>query len=348
MKYLLPGLILGIAVTAVVVQTFLTDASPVRHEGPKGDQAGARTSVTALGRLEPKGTVLSIAAPSGNEGNRLEALYVAEGDAVEVGQLLGTMDTFQRRQAAVGEARRKLEVAEARLEQVKAGNKQGEIQAAQALFASAQHEAAVSERNRRRAELLKESKAISDAEVDRLRLAHEHALEALRRMEAQLAAVSEVREVDIRLAAADVEQTRASIEVAQAALQATEIRALSAGRVLRIHTHPGEQVSESGLLDLGRVDEMQAVAEVFEGDLPAIEPGQRATVQLDATGDCVDGVVAEIGNMVARKVVLTNDPVSDTDARVVEVRIDLKPSHFAWLWRMSNARVQVRIETAAP
>jgi HlyD family secretion protein len=47
---------------------------------------------------------------------------------------------------------------------------------------------------------------------------------------------------------------------------------------------------------------------------------------------------------VARKIVLTNDPVSDTDARVVEVRIDLEPESARRVERLSNARVEVFIE----
>ena len=38
---------------------------------------------------------------------------------------------------------------------------------------------------------------------------------------------------------------------------------------------------------------------------------------------------------------LTNDPVSDTDARVVEVRVDLDAAHLERVARLSNARVEI-------
>jgi hypothetical protein len=41
--------------------------------------------------------------------------------------------------------------------------------------------------------------------------------------------------------------------------------------------------------------------------------------------------------------VLTNDPVSDTDARVVEVRIDLNSDQIESVTRLSNARVEITI-----
>ena len=69
----------------------------------------------------------------------------------------------------------------------------------------------------------------------------------------------------------------------------------------------------------------------------------KATIRIDSSGHQIDGTVIEIGNLVSRKVVLTNDPVSDTDARVVEVRIDLNLDQIESVARLSNARVEVTI-----
>ncbi len=184
---------------------------------------------------------------------------------------------------------------------------------------------------------------MSDAEADEYRLAYERAVATLRQYKAQLAAVSEVRSVDVALAKADVQLAQSAVELAKANVDTTVIVAPCDGRILRIHTRPGEQISSDGLLDLGRVDQMQAVAEVFEGDIPHLKPGDFAVITIDTTGHVLQGHVHEIGHMVARKAVLTNDPVSDTDARVVEVRINLEPVRPGWLERMSNARVNVRI-----
>jgi HlyD family secretion protein len=89
---------------------------------------------------------------------------------------------------------------------------------------------------------------------------------------------------------------------------------------------------------------MQAVAEVFEGDVGLLSTGQGATVIVDGTRDELRGTIVELGSIVARKVVLTNDPVSDTDARVVEVRVQLEPSSSRRVERLSNARVEVTFD----
>jgi HlyD family secretion protein len=120
------------------------------------------------------------------------------------------------------------------------------------------------------------------------------------------------------------------------------------GRILKIHTHPGEKLNERGVLEMGDVLRMQAVAEVFEADVSLIQNGMKAEIRIDSSGYQIEGTVIEIGNLVSRKVVLTNDPVSDTDARVVEVRIDLNSDQIESVSRLANARVEVTILLEGP
>lgn len=87
-------------------------------------------AVTALGRLEPDGEVIIISAPTSLEGaNVVKALLVSEGDRVRANQVMAIMDNRDRLQAAVDLAKKKVEIAQANLEQVKAGAKAGAIQA---------------------------------------------------------------------------------------------------------------------------------------------------------------------------------------------------------------------------
>ncbi len=93
----------------------------------------------------------------------------------------------------------------------------------------------------------------------------------LRQTKAQLEAISEVRSVDVALAESEVRLARSSVQLAKTNVEATIIVAPCDGRILRIHAQPGEQIPSDGLLELGQVDQMQAVAEVFEGDIPHIK-----------------------------------------------------------------------------
>ncbi|MCC5623837.1 HlyD family efflux transporter periplasmic adaptor subunit [Nostoc sp. CHAB 5715] len=119
----------GISVYAVM--KFQATANE-KQKTPVAVQPVVKT-VTALGRLEPKGEVIKLSAPSSTgEGNRVEQLLVKEGDRVKAGQVIAIMDNRDRLQASLAEAQKQVQVAKTRLNQVKAGAKQGEIGARQA------------------------------------------------------------------------------------------------------------------------------------------------------------------------------------------------------------------------
>jgi HlyD family secretion protein len=73
------------------------------------------TTVTALGKLAPKGEVIKLSAPTSNEGVKIDKLLVEEGATVKAGQLIAILDSQGRLQAAVNEAQAKVSVAQASL-----------------------------------------------------------------------------------------------------------------------------------------------------------------------------------------------------------------------------------------
>jgi len=97
-------------------------------------------TVTALGKLAPQGEIIKLSAPTSNEGVKIAKLLVEEGATVKAGQLIAILDSQGRLQAAVNEARAKVSVAQASLVKVKAGAKQGEINAQQATIGRLQAE----------------------------------------------------------------------------------------------------------------------------------------------------------------------------------------------------------------
>ncbi|MBD2570612.1 ABC exporter membrane fusion protein [Anabaena lutea] len=89
-------------------------------------------TVTALGRIEPKGKVIKLSAPTSSQGSRVETLLVKEGDKVKTGQVIAILDNRPRLQAAYQEAQAAVKVAQVNLEKVQAGAKLGEIEAQKA------------------------------------------------------------------------------------------------------------------------------------------------------------------------------------------------------------------------
>ena len=91
-------------------------------------------TVTALGYLEPKDEIIKLSTPSSLEGNRVDKLLVQEGDFVKKNQIIAILDNETTNKSELRKAQVEVKVAQARLEQVKAGAKQGEIKAQEAKF----------------------------------------------------------------------------------------------------------------------------------------------------------------------------------------------------------------------
>ncbi len=103
-----------------------TEQSPSPTPSARKASIGA---VAALGYLEPQGEVIQLSAPAFIEGARVDQLLVKRGDRVKAEQVVAILDSRDRLQAALKQALEEVTVARARLEQVKAGAKQGDVKA---------------------------------------------------------------------------------------------------------------------------------------------------------------------------------------------------------------------------
>ena len=119
-----------VAVAVIAVVAWRTrSAAPM----PVAAAAPVALNVHSLGYLEPKSEVIRLAAPSTMEQTRVERLLVAEGDTVRSGDVLAVLDNYQRRSGAVAEAEARVAVEQAKLEQIKAGAKPGDLAAQKAM-----------------------------------------------------------------------------------------------------------------------------------------------------------------------------------------------------------------------
>ena len=149
-------------------------------------------TVTALGKLAPKGEVIKLSAPTSNEGVKIDKLLVEEGATVKAGQLIAILDNQGRLQAAVNEAKAKVNVAQASLVKVKAGAKQGEINAQKATIAKlqAEQETGIEAQNATLAKVVTET--ATQAEAQKAIIA-KVAAETATQAQAQTAAIAEAQ-----------------------------------------------------------------------------------------------------------------------------------------------------------
>ena len=337
-------------------------------------------TVTALGRLEPKGEVIQLSAPASSQASRVEQLLVKEGDRVKAGQTVAILDSRARASAAVDEAEAQVRVAQAKLAQIQAGAKRGEIAAQQALIArlDAQHQGDVDAQaatvarlraqaqnaaveNQRYGSLYQEG-AISASEWDSKRLTLEtdqkslqEAQAVLRRIQttsspqlseakANLARIAEVRPTDLQAAEAEINRAKAAVNQAKADLEQAFVKSPQNGSVLGINTHPGELIGDSGIVEIGQTDPMYAVAEVYQSDIRRVRAGQRVRLTSDSLSDELQGTVEWIGAQVQRQNIINTDPSENIDARIVEVHVRLDDASSQKAAKFTNLQVKAVIE----
>jgi HlyD family secretion protein len=336
-------------------------------------------TVTALGRLEPKGEVIKLAAPTSSQENRIDKLLVKENDRVKAGQVIAILDSRDRLQAALKRAQEEVRVAQSQLAITQAGAKRGEIEAQKAEIArlEAQRQGDIASQNAtvdrleaelrnaeleyRRYESLYQEGATSASERDSklltLQTAQKSLQEAkavlnrtqtttpkeLNQARATLERIAEVRPVDVDADKAEVNRAIAEVDEARAALNQAYVRSPQDGMVLYIYTRPGEIISEDGIADIGQTDRMVAVAEVYESDVSKVKPGQTVKVTSDSLPGELQGTVERVGAQVRRQNAINTDPSENIDGRIVEVHVALDPASSQKAAKYTNLQVQVAI-----
>jgi HlyD family secretion protein len=336
-------------------------------------------TVTALGRLEPKGEVIKLSAPTSSQESRIDRLLVEEGDRVKAGQVIAILDSRDRLQAAFKRAQEDVRAAQAQLAITKAGAKRGEIEAQKAeiarLEAERQGDIASQQANvdrleaerqnaeteYRRYESLYQEGATSASERDSklltLQTAQKSLQEALavlnrtqtttpkelNQARATLERIAEVRPVDVDAAKVEVDRAIADVERAKAELNQAYVRSPQNGMILHIYTRSGEVVAEDGIADIGQTDRMYAVAEVYESDVSKVKVGQKVTITSDSISDRLQGTVERVGAQVRRQNAINTDPSENIDGRIVEVHIVLDPASSQKASKYTNLQVTAAI-----
>ena len=340
-----------------------------------------RLAVTALGRLQPDGEVTRLSAPNSVNGVRVEKTLVREGEEVKAGQVLAHLENYARATAALQQALDQHAVAKARLAQVKAGARSGDIAAQRAAIArlesqlkgdvaaqqatinriQAEVDNAQSENNRYQ-QLYKEgavSASAADSKALQLKTAQQQLTEAkanlnrtqntlqdqLKEGKARLNSISEVRPVDVELAQTEVDSAVTAIKQAQADQALTYLKSPINGKILKLHAKTGEVISNAGFAEIGKISQMYVIAEVYQTDIQKVHLGQKATITSNAFPGNIEGTVSEIGWQIERQSIFSLNPAADTDRRIVEVKISINdPADTQRVERLTNLQVDVAIQ----
>jgi HlyD family secretion protein len=350
--------------------------------------AAAATTVVALGKLVPEGDVIKISVANAQD-SRVNQILVKEGDQVKANQVIAILQGRDRVEQQLRNAEANVTIKRAQLQKIREGEaKAAEIVAQQAVITelearltteTTQRQAAIAEAQAtlqnmalkyQRYQMLSQEGAVQRAELDDAREAFEKAQATVTRTQAELnntvstlqaqlekeranlSRLREVRPVDVEIAQAELQQAEIQVEQQRAELNDTLVRVPVAGQILRINTRVGEQVNtQEGIAELGRTEQMYAIAEVYETDIVRVRQGQSVVITSEYGGfqGELQGRVDHIGLQIGKANLEQNesDPKTDINARVVEVKVRLNSSDSQKVAALTGMQMRVKIDTAA-
>ncbi|MGO4908038.1 efflux RND transporter periplasmic adaptor subunit [Pseudorhodobacter sp. W20_MBD10_FR17] len=300
--------------------------------------------VVALGRVIPKGDVVSVATPSGAGDARLAELRVKVGQTVAKGDVLAVLDNLSTLENGVATARATIVVREATLAQTTATIRASRDEA-QAALDRAEATAKNAQSDMDRVASLFERGVATRADLDQ---AVATAAEAGRDVERAIATLSryqnaEATQADIAVAEANLAAARVDLTRAEQMLDSAYVRAPSAGTVLDINARAGERPS-GGIIDLGDTSQMTVEAEVYQTLIGRVAIGDPVTVSAEALLQDLTGSVTAIGLEIGRQSITSDDPAANTDARVVDVIVTLDEGSSALAKGFTHLETIVRID----
>jgi HlyD family secretion protein len=233
-------------------------------------------------------------------------LHVEEGQSVSKGELIVTFSDHSRKLAALESTKAQIDVIN------------GRISAQEAERMTAAREA---DRYRK----LAKTSAVSIARKD----------EAENRLNQAVSNILALR--------AELSATYAQVKLAEEEVKQTQVTAPIDGTILKIHTRQGERVGDKGVADIANLEQIDAVAEVYERDIARVKQDQNAEILVSGMDEPIKGNVREIGFQVFKNDLNDTDPLANRDNRVIEVRITIPEAAAPALRNMIYRQVDVRI-----
>jgi HlyD family secretion protein len=197
--------IAAVAITAGMGYYGVTQFSQI-HQTPENKEQPnpALQRVVALGQIEPQAEVMKISVPAALSNDRVAQLLVQRGDRIKAGQTIAILDSRDRLQGLLVEAREQVNLAQAELAKVGAGAKTGEIDSQKAEIARIRAQSLGEERAQRESLERLEAQLLGDKSVQQAALA---ALEAQLLGDVQVQSAM-IKKIAVELKNAQVELRR--------------------------------------------------------------------------------------------------------------------------------------------
>jgi multidrug resistance efflux pump len=285
---------------------------------PSRQTSSAQDAVRQTGPLitrgftdAPSGTLVIAGDPNG--GSVLSELRVKNGGQVKRDEVIAVLSNYATADVQVRNAEAELEKQKRMRETMVSGFRVSEIAMQEVIVKTKTDENKLKgmevARSGKPPEMKQLDLSISQGELDR--------------EQAKLRMMKETLQTDLAQADIDINIATAKLDNARTAREQALVRSPLDGVVVAIYTYPGERISSSGIVKLVDMGRLRVLADVDELHLGRVVTGGKVEVTFRGSTVIYKGTITRISPTVKRMQRTEPDGGSSTDARVVQVEIEL-------------------------
>ena len=145
----------------------------------------------------------------------------------------------------------------------------------------------------------------------------------LLREQAKLRFMKETLQTDLEQIETDIKISVANLDSARTSREQALVRSPVGGVVVQIYSRQGERVSPSGIVKIVDMGQLRVLADVDELHLGRVAAGGKVEVTFRGSPSVYRGKISRVAPTVKRMQRIEPDGGSSTDARVVQVEIEL-------------------------
>ncbi|WP_428664453.1 HlyD family secretion protein [Reyranella sp.] len=259
----------------------------------------------------PAGTAVIAGDPTG--GGVLQELRIIDGQKVKRDEVIAVLSNYSRADVTVRTTEAELEKAKRQREAMVSGYRTAEIAMQEVVVRSAAEEL----------KLKNLEVARSGKPPDMKQLELNISQQSLEREQAKLRVMKETLATDLAQIDTDISITGARLDNARTSREQALVRSPLDGVVVQIYTRQAERISGSGIAKIVDMSQLRVLADVDELHLGRVVTGGKVEVTFRGSPTVYKGKISRIAPTVKRMQRIEPDGGSSTDARVVQVEIEL-------------------------
>ncbi len=296
----------------IVIAALVLWMTPSRQTSSAQDGPRPLAPLISRGYTDsPSGTALIAGDPAG--GGVLIELRVTDGQKVKRDEVIAVLSNYPKADIAVRTSEAELAKTKQAREAMVSGYRTAEIAMQEVVVKSAAEEVKLKNLEMQR----------SGKPPDQKQLEQSISLQSLEREQAKLRILKETLESDLQQSDNDIAIIKAKLDSARNTREQALVRSPLDGIVIQIYTRQGERISQNGIAKIVDLSQLRVLADVDELHVGRIANGGKVEVTFRGSPTVYQGTISRVAPTVKRMQRMEPDGGSSTDARVVQVEIQL-------------------------